>query len=128
MDHHPGTIAREDVLLDHLLRLSQQMKSGDRLVLSMEQVNEVIACVAEADNAPAAPRPPLFYFEKPANFYLNPRAVAFIGFDKDGQALVQTVNGALIRVEALQWQLMQQDFREGFQILTVRSTGGLVSA
>jgi hypothetical protein len=130
MDHKLRKLAPDDVLLDALIRTAEAMRPGDNLVLDFQQTAAFISEVIDKDNAePKAVRPRLFFFDNANKAYLNPAAVALIIFDNQGNAVVSTVSGAgMIKIEALQWQFMQEQFREAFEILVVKSTGGLVSA
>jgi hypothetical protein len=105
-------------------------KDDDRVVLSIEQARALAATINELweevtqHQEAAAPHKPLFlHITKPVNLYLNPGAIALIGFDqKSGNAVVNLINGTTLQVEALQWQMIKKQVESLMEIVEAAST------
>lgn len=121
-------------IMDALERSYKELKKGEHIIVSQTLARDLLNEISEVytENAELSALPPskprMLYMEKPINAYINPGAIALIVFDPQGNAGIQTVNGALIQVEALQWQMMREKFHESVDLVVVKSTQGLVSA
>jgi hypothetical protein len=134
MADHVVSCADLESITDSLEAAVKAARHGDRVVLNMDQAKTLLETIAElwdeiAESKEAGERKPkFFHVAKPGEIYLQASTISLVILDPQGNAIVQTISGATIKVEALQWGLMRDAFHAAIDLEDVRSTQGLVSA
>lgn len=110
--------------------LTNAVKSGHEL---NTRVLVILQCFEELredrELAEGCDKPLFFLLEQPSGqVYLNPAAIALVTRDAYGNADIVTVNGSVLGIEALQWQLMVEAFHRAIDLRVIKSSSGLVSA
>jgi hypothetical protein len=107
----------------------RQADAGDRIVLTLDQAQVLRDCLDELDDpieAAAGSRKPTF-FAVGEECYFNIASIAMVIRKPNGDVALLTVNNSVINIEALQWQMMKEQFHSAIDLRTIKTTGGLVA-
>ena len=117
------TVATREAEHGHIILTIEQAKAlldnHDELLGELSEVAKHHQDVLDEEPCAAKNMKPVFFL-LPGGVYLQPAAIAIVMKDQHGNAQIATVNNGIINIEALQWQLMQDDFREAIDLKVIK--------
>ena len=118
-------VATREAEHGHIILTIEQAKAllnnHDELLGELSEVAKRHQNFLDEEPCAAKNMKPVFFL-LPGGVYLQPAAIAIVMKDQHGNAQIATVNNGIINIEALQWQLMQDDFREAIDLKVIKDS------